>query len=77
MKMIREKTWQPVCVGTEKNAELFGIQIFTADCRPTGETVSYHNRPYAVYYVPVNGSYERFAMTEISSGVYEFLLYQY
>ena len=77
VKMYREKTWQSVCVGTEENSELFGVKIFTTDFKPTGETISYHNRPYAVYYAQINGSYERFAMAEISNGVYEFLLYKY
>ena len=77
MKIWKNKTWQWETTGTEKTSVLFGKQIFSTDFRATNETVEYKDRKYDVYTVFIDGDEKTFAMTEVSNGVYEFLLYRY
>ena len=77
MKMWKTKTWQHETTATESNAVLFGTNIFLTDFRSTGETVVYKEKPYDVYTVFINKEEYRFAMTEISNGVYDFLIEKY
>ena len=77
MKMWKEKTWQHETTATESTAVLFGTNIFQTDFRSTGETFVYREKIYDVYSVFVNKEEYCFAMTEISNGVYDFLIEKY
>ena len=77
MKMWKTKTWQHETTDTESNAFLFGVHIFQTDFRSTGETIIYNQKTYDVFTVFINKEEHRFAMTEISNGVYDFLLEKY
>ena len=77
MKIWKEKAWQHETTATESTARLFGTNIFQTDFRSTGETIIYNKKIYDVYTVFANKEEHCFAMTEISNGVYDFLLEKY
>lgn len=77
MKKAKIPSWQWETTGTETTSVLFGIRIFSADFRSTGKSVDFKGRKYDIYTVFVYGKEETFAMTEVSNGVYEFLLCKY
>lgn len=77
MKIRKSESWQWETTGTETTSRLFGLNIFAEEFQPTGEYVEYKSHSYDIYTVLLDGEEKRFAMTEISYGVYDFLLYKY
>lgn len=77
MKMEKKPSWQWETTGTEKTSFLFGTKIFSTDFRATGNCVVFRDRVYDIYTVLLCGEEKTFAMTEVSNGVYDFLLYHY
>lgn len=83
MKMLKSKTWQYEKSGTEKDSVLFGVKIFDLKWNSVGETVKVKGPDYRtetlanVYEVMIDGQAQRFAMNELSYGVYGFYLYKY
>jgi len=77
MKVLKSKHWELEINGTEKNAVLFGINIFDYVWKDTLETALINGEEIRIYSVTDNNQKYLFAAKEVSYGVWEFYTYKY
>lgn len=83
MKMPKIKTWQHETTGSERNAVLFGVNIFCHEWKDSHRPVKVRDPVYGkeykfrVYTVIINGQEKEFAAGEFSNCVWGFYLFKY